>query len=236
MVTTVGLLARLPARRPCSLRAPHSPWDWRAGARVALAALALGLCGMVAAVWWQGTRDERRPAEAILVLGAAQWNGHPSPVLQARLDHAVELYQAGYAPRVVLTGGVGDGDVLSEATVAASYIHDRGVPLQALLLEERGRSSLESMRGAAAMLDAAGLSRVLLVSDPPHMLRVLRMAHALGLEAYGSPASDSPAVASLGSLAGFIVRETLLNYRYQWLAVAPPTPAKVGTRMNTPRS
>src|SRR5690242_18485159 len=104
----------------CTSPAVRLPWSrsGRGWSRLGLfmAALLAGYqLALLAGLWWQGTRDERRPVDAILVLGAAQWNGAPSPVLQARLDHAIELYRAGYAPRVAVTGGVGDGDQYSEA-------------------------------------------------------------------------------------------------------------------------
>ena len=194
---------------------------WRALAlALAVGGLLYGLA-IAAALWWQGTRDDRRPVEAILVLGAAQWNGLPSPVLQARLDHAAMLYHEGYAPRLVVTGGVGDGDVYSEAAVAAGYLREQGIPAEAILVEDRGRSSQESIRGAARLLAREGLGRVLLVSDPPHMLRILRLADAAGLEAYGSPATASPAVGSLGAQVRFLLRELVLYHGAAW-PVAPP--------------
>src|SRR5215217_3712711 len=115
----------------------------------------LGLvCALIVA---QGHRDEAQQVGAgqvgaAVVLGAAQWNGQPSPVLRARLDHALDLYRAGYAPRVLVTGGVGDGDDLSESAVAAAYLWEQGVPAPAILQEEEGRSSLESIRGSADLL------------------------------------------------------------------------------------
>lgn len=201
---------RLPARR------------WRQLALFGAAILAGYQLALLGGLWWQGTRDERRPVEAILVLGAAQWNGSPSPVLQARLDHAIELYREGYAPHVAVTGGVGDGDVYSEAAVAADYLRERGVPAAAIVGEDRGRSSLESIRGVAELLAAQHISRVLLVSDPPHMLRILHMAQAAGLEAYGSPTTGSPAVGSLRSQVRYMLRELVLYDGYVWFGMAPP--------------
>ena len=206
-----------PGPRAWWLHAPRLTAVWRGGSVVVALGFGIGvyLAATLGALWWQGTRDERRPVEAILVLGAAQWNGLPSPVLQARLDHAIELYQSGYAPRLIVTGGVGDGDEYSEAAVSATYLLAHGIPAEAILAEERGRSSLESLRGAASVLGNVGLSRVLLVSDPPHMLRILRIARSLGLEAYGSPASDSPIAASLGAQAHYLLRELVLYQGYQ---------------------
>ncbi len=207
------------------------PWRWV----ILPAAIALVLYQalVLAALWWHGTRDERRPVEAIVVLGAAQWNGQPSPVLQARLDHALELYREGYAPRLLVTGGVGEGDQWSEAAVAANYLQEQGVPAEAILMEDQGRSSLESIQGAAAILNALGLSRVLLVSDPPHMLRILHMASAAGLEAYGSPVPASPTMHSAAAQARFLLREALLYESYRWHNIlpwlaAPRAPAPTG--------
>ena len=195
---------------PPRLLAYRLPWRWRTLAIWLLAAL-LSYQGVVAAaVWWYGAHDDRRPADAILVLGAAQWNGAPSPILSARLDHALALYRAGYAPRLVVTGGVGPGDQYSEAAVSADYLIERGVPAEAILREERGHSSRESIGAASDMLATYGLSRVLLVSDPPHMLRSLRLAHAAGLDAYGSAAQASPAVGSPRAYLSFLARELVL--------------------------
>jgi uncharacterized SAM-binding protein YcdF (DUF218 family) len=200
---------------------PGRPRAWRYVGGAVLGALACYQVAVLGALWWQGTRDDRRPVDAILVLGAAQWNGDPSPVLRARLDHATELYRQGYASRIAVTGGVGDGDEYSEAGVAARYLSEQGVPAPAIVMEDRGRNSLESIHGAASVLAADGLSRVLLVSDPPHMLRILRMAETAGLEAYGSPATASPSVGSVRAQVRYFLRELVLYHGYQWLSLAP---------------
>lgn len=196
---------------------PQFAWGgWRKYAVLALALVAAYHLLLLAALWWYGARDERQAVDAILVMGAAQWNGQPSPVLQARLDHALELYRAGYAPRVLVTGGVGEGDTYSEAGVAAAYLYENAVPPSMVLQEDHGRSSLESIRAAAVLLGVQGWSRVLLVSDPPHMLRSLRMARQAGLEAYGSPAAHSPVVANPSAWLHFMLRELFLVQGYQW--------------------
>src|SRR5918911_3436977 len=105
----------------------------------------------LAVLWW-GARDEARPADAIVVLGAAQYVGRPSPVLRARLDHAVELWRRGLAPRVVLTGGVGVGDTTSEAAVGRKYVLGEGIPDTAILLETTGRTTRESLKSVALMM------------------------------------------------------------------------------------
>lgn len=215
---------------------PGEPHGWRPVVAAVLGALALYQVVVLAALCWQGTRDDRRPVDAILVLGAAQWNGEPSPVLRARLDHAVALYEQGYAPRIAVTGGVGDGDEYSEAGVAERYLLEQGIPTTSILLEDRGRSSLQSIRGAADLLAAQGLSRVLLVSDPPHMLRILRMAEAAGLQAYGSPATTSPSVGSMSAQARFLLRELLLYHGYQWLTLTTDAQARRPSAPSLPQS
>jgi uncharacterized SAM-binding protein YcdF (DUF218 family) len=136
--------------------------------------------------------DQRRPADAIVVLGAAQYNGRPSPVLRARLDHALQLYREGLAPRVVVTGGMGRGDTTSEATVARNYLLYRKVPPRAVIAQPVGRSTQASMTAVADWLEAAHLKRVILVSDPFHMLRLRMEARRTNLEAYTSPTESSP--------------------------------------------
>lgn len=152
-----------------------------------VAALTLGLL-----VTRQAARDEARPADAIVVLGAAQWDGKPSPVLEARLDHAFDLYAAGLAPKVIVTGGVGVGDNYSEGEVARQYLLRKGIPAAAVLTENRGRTSYESMEGATALMQRNGWRSALLVSDPFHMYRLKRMASDLGVQAATSPTRTSP--------------------------------------------
>ena len=148
-------------------------------------------------IWQQGAADDERPADAIVVLGAAQYDGRPSPVFAARLDHAVALYRAGVAPRFVVTGGKLTGDRTTEAAVARAYAIAHGVPEAAIFGEDEAHNTLDSLRAVAGQLEARGLRSAVLVSDPTHMYRVLRIATDLGLEAYGSPTRTSPVDADL---------------------------------------
>ncbi len=146
----------------------------------------------LAAVLVTSQHDQRRPADAIIVLGAAQYNGRPSPVLRARLDHAIELYREGYAPLIVVTGGVGRGDTLSEAIVGRRYLVAREVPEESVIAQPVGRSTRTSMTAVAQWLHGRALRRVLLVSDPFHMCRLRLEARRTALEAYTSPTESSP--------------------------------------------
>jgi uncharacterized SAM-binding protein YcdF (DUF218 family) len=164
-----------------------------------LAGLVATLVGAFAVlrIWQQGGTDEERSADAIVVLGAAQYDGRPSPVFAARLEHAVDLYRAGVAPRFVVTGGKRAGDRTTEAAVAREYAIAHGVPAEAIFGEDEAHNTLDSLRAVAGELDVRGLRSAVLVSDPTHMYRVLRIASDLGLEAYGSPTRTSPVDADL---------------------------------------
>ena len=139
-----------------------------------------------------GRRDEAQGADAIVVLGAAQYVGRPSPVLRARVDHAVSLWKRGLAPTLILTGGTGVGDTTSEAAVARKYAMSRGIPDRAIVLEIKGRTTSESMRAVARIMDDRERKSVILVSDPFHMLRLSILARRFGLEPYTSPTRTSP--------------------------------------------
>ncbi|MFL5504100.1 MAG: YdcF family protein [Gemmatimonadaceae bacterium] len=141
-------------------------------------------------VW--SSRDEARPAQAIVVLGAAQYDGRPSPVLRARLDHALDLWNRHLATLLILTGGTGAGDTTSEAAVGRAYARKHGVPDSAILVENAGRTTSESMRAVAGMLEVRGLQSALLVSDPFHMLRLRILARRFGFVPYTSPTQTSP--------------------------------------------
>ena len=139
-----------------------------------------------------GLGDQARPVDAIVVMGAAQYDGRPSPQLAARLDHAADLWSVGLAKVMVVTGGNQPGDRFTEAEASANYLIERGVPAEAILQESRGHSSYASLDGVADLLHQRGLFRVLLVSDPFHSLRSRLIAQELGMVAYVSPTRTSP--------------------------------------------
>ena len=151
----------------------------------------LWLISVSAVVTWS-KRDEAQPAQAIVVLGAAQYAGKPSPVLRARLDHGLDLWNRHLASLLILTGGTGAGDTTSEAAVGRTYARKHGVPDTAILEEDEGRTTSESMRAVAGMLEVRGLQSALLVSDPFHMLRLRILARRFGFTPYTSPTQTSP--------------------------------------------
>jgi uncharacterized SAM-binding protein YcdF (DUF218 family) len=175
--------------------APHRPHRWRrvVGWLVLAAVLAPVVWYGVALfqVWRTARTDRARPAQAIIVLGAAQYDGRPSPVLESRLRHALALWQDGIAPAIVVTGGRQPGDRFTEATASAQWLLDRGVPDDAILREVQGASTWESLAASARFLRARGIDDVVIVSDPYHLLRAEETAEELGLRATTSPVPDS---------------------------------------------
>jgi uncharacterized SAM-binding protein YcdF (DUF218 family) len=155
------------------------------------AILLLWLVSVGAVLTW-ALEDDARKADAIVVMGAAQYQGKPSPVLRERLDHALALWQRGLAPRMVLTGGTGEGDTVSEAAVSRAYVMNHGVPDSAILLENDGRTSAQSLRAAVDMLHERELRTAIVVSDPFHMLRLEVLGRRYGIDPYTSPALPSP--------------------------------------------
>lgn len=143
-------------------------------------------------VWWSSRQNQARPAQAIIVLGSAQYNGVPSADLRARLDHALSLWRQHLAPVIVVTGGKEPGDTYTEATASAKYLASMGVPEPAILREDAGRDSWQSLSAAAEFLRARGDTKVILVSDPFHDERISLMADELGLTPYVSPTRTSP--------------------------------------------
>jgi uncharacterized SAM-binding protein YcdF (DUF218 family) len=155
-----------------------------------LAALILYVAYLSVRIGQQSVRDEAQPSEVILVLGAAEYRGRPSPVLRARLDHALELYQRQMAPRILTTGGAGGDPVFTEGGVGRSYLIGRGVPPDAIIVETEGDSTLESTAMASEIMRRMGLHSVIVVSDGYHIFRVKRMLEFRGLQVYGSPRKE----------------------------------------------
>ncbi|HKO16822.1 MAG TPA: YdcF family protein [Gemmatimonadaceae bacterium] len=166
------------------------------------------LLSLLAVLVWEH-RDTARPADAIVVLGAAQYVGRPSPVLRARLDHAVQLWHRGLAPRLVLTGGRGEGDTTSEAAVGRRYALRHGIPDSAILVETRGRTTSESMEQVAVIMQRQPARTVILVSDPFHMLRLEILARRFGLTPSISPTRTSPISANPGASLKYVLGESV---------------------------
>jgi uncharacterized SAM-binding protein YcdF (DUF218 family) len=141
-------------------------------------------------VWSTGRSDQARAVDAIVVMGAAQYDGRPSPQLAARLDHALELWPEDLAPLLIVTGGNQPGDRFTEADASKMYLVDRGVPIEAIVLEGEGTTTYESLRNISDEV-AGEVDSVLIVTDPYHALRSRLIADSLGFDAYVSPTSSS---------------------------------------------
>jgi uncharacterized SAM-binding protein YcdF (DUF218 family) len=182
----------------------------RVTAGLLLSAVLLWLLS-VAMVIIAGAWPTIRQADAIVVLGAAQYNGRPSPVLQARLDHALDLYDRGLATRLIFTGGTGVGDTVSEAEVSRRYALSHGVPASAIMTERDGLSSAQSVRAAAALMQSAGLESALIVSDSYHMMRLELLARRSHIVPYRAPAANAPIdAASRARRWEYLLRESVL--------------------------
>jgi uncharacterized SAM-binding protein YcdF (DUF218 family) len=131
--------------------------------------------------------DEAQPADAIIVLGAAEYRGRPSPVLEARLNHALLLYLKGLAPRVITTGGAGGDPVFTEGSVGRAYLTKHGVPPEAIVVEREAESTVQSVAAVVEIMKRMNLRSAIVVSDGYHIFRVKKMLESSGLKVYGSP-------------------------------------------------
>ncbi|MGH7574192.1 MAG: YdcF family protein [Longimicrobiales bacterium] len=175
-----------------------------------LAAAGLVWAGSLALVLLAGSRPVLRNADAIIVLGAAQYDGRPSPVFKARIDHALELYDANYAPRLIFTGGMGAGDTVSEGEVGRQYALRRGVPDSVILVDRASTTSAQSISVAASLMREHGLDRALLVSDSYHMLRLALLARRAGITAFRAPTPSGPIDRSARVRRRYVLRESVL--------------------------
>jgi uncharacterized SAM-binding protein YcdF (DUF218 family) len=141
----------------------------------------------------QSQVDEARPADAIIVLGAAEYRGKPSPVLEARLNHALFLYLKGLAPRIITTGGAGGDPVFTEGSVGRSYLSEHGVPPEAVVVEREAGSTAQSVAAVAEIMRRMSLKSAIVVSDGYHIFRVKKMLESSGLNVYGSPRPSAEA-------------------------------------------
>ncbi|CAN5648373.1 YdcF family protein [soil metagenome] len=174
--------------------------------------LASWLLGVAAWIVWVGERDQAAPADAIVVLGAAAYDARPSPVLQERLRHALDLYRRGYAGTLIFTGGYGFGARFSESQVARRYALREGVPEEAVLIETLSRTTYENLAQARLLMQERGIGRVIVVSDPLHMARALRLSRMLGIDALGS-STPSTRFRSLRTRWRFLAREVYFFHR-----------------------
>jgi len=167
------------------------------------------------AIWWTARQDSRPASDAIVVLGSAQYNGVPSSIFEARLEHALRLYENGVAPVIVTVGGKAAGDRFTEAEAGRVYLEESGVPAESLLAVEQGVDTLESMRAVATAFDERGWASAVLVTDPWHAMRAERMAEDAGIAADSSPTRQGPAVQTRTTQFRYILRETAAYLLYR---------------------
>ena len=178
------------------------------------AALALYIAGTAVGIWRYAGMDETRPADAVIILGAGTSGSEVSPVFRERIRHGVWLYRSGYAGKLILTGGYGEGSTRSDAYIAMQYALSLGVPEEDILIEERSTITQENLANAKAIMDENSLRTALLVSDPLHMKRAMLLARDCGVEAYSSPTPTTRYV-SLNTKLPFLAREVFFYLGYQ---------------------
>ena len=185
-------------------------------------AVVLLVVSTATAIWWTARQDAQPASDAIVVLGSAQYNGVPSSIFEARLEHALALWEDGVAPVVVTVGGKAAGDQFTEAEAGRAYLIDAGVPEESLLAVPEGVDTLESMRAVGAAYRERGWSSAVLVTDPWHAMRAERMAEDAGVSAESSPTRQGPAVQTRATQFRYILRETAayLFYRVTGESVA----------------
>ncbi|MEL1265866.1 YdcF family protein [Pseudoxanthomonas putridarboris] len=195
------------ARRGRNRRSP-ARWLWR----LLLLVLAW-LVGVAAYIAWIGQRDDAAASDAIIVLGAAAYDAKPSPVFEERIRHGIDLYKRGLAPKIIFTGGYGGlGARFSESQVARRYALRNGVPDKAILIESVSRNTHDNLRQASALMQQHDLHRVIIVSDPLHMARALRISRELGIQAVGSPTPTSR-FRSFATRCRFLLQEVYFFHR-----------------------
>ncbi len=183
---------------------------------VSLAVLAVVAVLLVTAtsIWWTARQDDRPPSDVILVLGASQFDGRPSSVFKARLQHARELYEDDVAPRVVTVGGGQPGDRTTEAEAGAAFLRARDVEVVAV---PEGSDTLQSVRAVENLMAEQGWETAVVVTDPWHSLRARTMARDVGIDAETSPTRAGPSVRTRGTQLRYIARETLAYLYYKAL-------------------
>lgn len=175
--------------------------------------LILALSSIAASIATFASASDDRHADAAIVLGAAVSDGVPSPVFEQRIVHAISLYQRGTVSRLILTGGVGEGDTVAESEAARDYCLARGIPASAILIETQSRTTRENLVNAKSLLAAHGVRRVLIVSDPLHERRAVTMARDLGLDAYPSP-TPTTLYTGMPERGRFLAREVYFYAQY----------------------
>jgi uncharacterized SAM-binding protein YcdF (DUF218 family) len=159
---------------------------------LALAIMAAKVVQVSKEIQQESLLDEAQAADAIIVLGAAEYRGKPSPVLEARLNHALFLYLKGLAPRVITTGGAGGDPVFTEGSVGRAYLTSRGVPPEAIVVEREGESTVQSVTAVVEIMRRMNLKSAIVVSDGYHIFRVKKMLESSGMRVYGSPRPSIP--------------------------------------------
>ena len=194
---------------------------WKKLIAILLAALLAYLAVTTAGIVSFSKKDETRPADTAIVLGAAVYDNSPSPVFCERINHAIDLYNNGYVDIIIMTGGVGEGNIRSEADIAREYAEQQGVPAGSILIEEESRITAENLENAKQIMDRHGMDSALIVSDPLHMKRAMLYSKDLDMNAYSSP-TPTTLYKSFRTKVPFLIREEFFYVVYRFVRFGAP--------------
>jgi uncharacterized SAM-binding protein YcdF (DUF218 family) len=166
-------------------------------------------------IWWDARQEDRRASDAIVVLGAAQYGGRPSPALEARLSKAQILWEDGVAPVIVTVGGGAPGDATTEADAGKDWLTSHGVAADAVFAVAEGNNTQSSLDAVGELFDEQGWTTAVLVTDPWHTFRSKALANSAGIDAVAAPARSGPAVQTRETQFRYILRESLAYYRWR---------------------
>jgi uncharacterized SAM-binding protein YcdF (DUF218 family) len=192
---------------------------------VLVVALLVGMVSIAFRVWWVARADDHVRSDVIVVLGASQYDGTPSPILEARLAHALSLYEDGVAPTIVTVGGKLSGDRYTEAAAGKNWLVDNGVPAEDVIAIGKGRDTWRSLSAVDAVMEEQGWTSAVLVTDPWHAFRSREMARHLGVDVTTSPTRTGPVVAERVTELRYVARETGAYLGYQWQRLTGALPS-----------
>lgn len=185
---------------------------------IIILALVLYITGNAVSICTYGNKDEKCEADVAIILGAAAYNGEVSPVYRERLNHGIELYQEGYVEKIIVTGGVSEGNEQSDAYVAKQYVIGQGIVEEDVLLEEKSTITQENLENAKLIMDENGYQTAIIVSDPLHMKRAMLLAKDEGIQAFSSP-TPTTMYQSAKTKLPFLGRELFFYIGYKWCRI-----------------
>lgn len=178
----------------------------------------LYITGNIVSICAYSVKDEKCEADVAIILGAATYHGDVSPVYQERLNHGANLYQQGYIKKIIVTGGLGEGNEQSDAFTAKQYMISQGIPEEDILMEEKSTITQENLENSKVIMEEKEYQKAIIVSDPLHMKRAILLAEDIGMQAYSSP-TPTTMYRSFKTKIPFLARELFYYIGYKWYRI-----------------